>query len=273
MRIFVILNLLLLIFCLQNRCIHKNKNYSGQGNISNKFDRINLVYNRGAVIRTDSTKKNISLVFTGHEFADGYPIIKRALDKHRIKASFFFTGDFYRNPEFSGLIKELFKEGHYLGAHSDKHLLYASWENRDSLLVNEDFFVSDLMANYAEMKRFGMDKKEAKYFLPPFEWYNDTISKWCRKLGITIINFTPGTLSNQDWTYPEPGKPYYSSDTIYNSTLNYEMKFGLNGFILLMHIGTDPGRTDKYYYRLDGLLETLERKGYSFVLVNQAIPE
>ncbi|MCK4343914.1 MAG: hypothetical protein KAX05_01410 [Bacteroidales bacterium] len=92
-------------------------------------------------------------------------------------------------------------------------------------------------------------------------------------MGITIINFTPGTLSNQDWIYPEPGKPYYSSDTIYNSILDYEKKFVLNGFILLMHIGTDPRRTDKYYYRLDGLLETLERKGYSFVLVNQAIPE
>jgi len=33
--------------------------------------------------------------------------------------------------------------------------------------VNEDFFVSDLMANYAEMKRFGMDNKEEKYFLNP----------------------------------------------------------------------------------------------------------
>ncbi|MEZ4764225.1 MAG: hypothetical protein R3C26_13910 [Calditrichia bacterium] len=40
----------------------------------------------------------------------------------------FFTGDFYRNRANKKLIEHLRKDGHYLGAHSDKHLLYATWE-------------------------------------------------------------------------------------------------------------------------------------------------
>ncbi|MEP6951807.1 MAG: hypothetical protein ABI863_21120 [Ginsengibacter sp.] len=50
------------------------------------------------------------------------------------------------------------------------------------------------------------------------------------------------------------GNKYVNRDTIMNSILQYEHKStnGLNGFILLLHIGTDPGRTDKFYiiYRL-----------------------
>lgn len=48
-------------------------------------------YSHGAIIRGDSTKKKIALVFTGHEFADGGDFIVRTLQQEKIKASFFFT--------------------------------------------------------------------------------------------------------------------------------------------------------------------------------------
>ena len=68
------------------------------------------------------------------------------------------------------------QEGHYLGAHSDKHLLYCTWEKRDSLLVTRETFERDVMNNYAEMERFGIMKDEALYFMPPYEWYNQQIA-------------------------------------------------------------------------------------------------
>jgi len=227
----------------------------------------------GGIIRTDSTKKEIHLVFTGHEFADGGETIRTVLAKHGVKASFFFTGDFYRNKNFSLFITGFRSDGHYLGAHSDKHLLYCSWEKRDSLLVSKGEFFDDLKANYAEMEKFGIQKNSAKYFLPPYEWYNDTISVWCKEAGLTLVNFTPGTYSNADWTIPELGKQYLPSDTIYNRILSYEKNHsaGLNGFILLTHVGTDPRRTDKFYLRLDGLLRELEKRGYYFALLSVAI--
>ena len=138
----------------------------------------NTLYFKGALIRTDTTRKNISLVFTAHEFSEGYDTIKKVLGKYRIKASFFLTGDFYRNPDFHSRISELFNDGHYLGAHSDKHLLYASWEDRDSLLVTKKEFCDDLQANYHEMEKFGIPLDSALVFLPPYEWYNDSIYSW-----------------------------------------------------------------------------------------------
>lgn len=223
-----------------------------------------IVDDHGAIVRMDTTKKIIYLVFTAHEFADGYSVIHETLSKHDIKASFFFTGDFYRAAEFRELILELKTEGHYLGAHSDKHLLYCTWEQRDSLLVSQEEFNKDVMDNYVEMEKFGITKEDALYFMPPYEWYNLVISKWTSQLGLTLFNFSGGTSSNQDWTYPELGKAYISSDNIFNRIIRYEKDHGMKGFIFLSHIGTDPRRTDKFYNKLDQLIAYLKDKGYSF---------
>ncbi len=235
--------------------------------------RLEIQY--GGIVRTDNHKKEISLVFTGHEFADGAEIIRATLKRHAIKANFFFTGDFYRTGKFAPMIRSLKKDGHYLGAHSDKHLLYASWEKRDSLLVTKEQFQSDTRANYEEMRKFGITKSTAQYFMPPYEWYNDSISTWSRELGLTLVNYTSGTYSNADYTYPDLGKQYVSNDTIYNRILRYEGTHadGLNGFLLLTHIGTDPRRTDKFYNHLDKLIRELKRRGYQFKKLGQTIPQ
>ena len=228
---------------------------------------------QGAIIRGDLSKKTIALVFTGDEFADGGPAILKTLKKHRVQASFFLTGNFYAKPEFRSLIRNLRKSGHYLGAHSDKHLLYADWTKRDSLLVTEDEFKTDMLENYKKMLEFGVHSKDAPYFIPPYEWYNRKIVSWATDLGLQLINFSQGTRSSADYTYPEMGKSYRSSAEIYDSIINYEQSdpHGLNGFILLVHIGTDPRRTDKFYNKLDQLLTELKAKQYMFLPINKLL--
>jgi peptidoglycan/xylan/chitin deacetylase (PgdA/CDA1 family) len=225
----------------------------------------------GAIIRGDTSQKKLAIVFTGHEFADGASDIIRTLKHEKVKASFFFTGDFYRNKSFKKSIKQLKNAGHFLGAHSDKHLLYCDWAKRDSLLVTREEFRNDLLNNYREMDKFGIKKADALFFLPAYEWYNDTIAAWTKEMGIQLINFTPGTRSNADYTTPEM-KNYRSCDDIYTSIISCEAKSpGLNGFILLIHIGTDPARVDKFYHRLPQLLKDLKAKGYRFETVNQLL--
>lgn len=228
--------------------------------------RRRAVVSHGAITRFDSTRPVIHLVFTGHEFANGGDVIRRSLRSEGVKASFFFTGDFYRTPEFAPLIRGLKREGHYLGAHSDKHLLYAAWEDRDSLLVSREDFEQDLRDNYRAMEPFGVRREDAPYFLPPYEWYNARIAEWTSGLGLTLINFTPGTLSNADYTTPSMGVRYVSSDSILQRIRQSARAgaSGLNGHILLLHIGTDPSRTDRFAERLGGLIRDLKSKGYTF---------
>lgn len=233
----------------------------------------NKTYTLGAITRGDSTKKKIALVFTGDEFGDGGEIISKTLHDENIEASFFLTGNFYRNPNFKPLVNRLKKDGHYLGPHSDKHLLYCDWNKRDSLLVTKSQFDADLKSNYQAMASLGINKPEAKFFLPPYEWYNKSISDWTNEQHLNIINFTPGTRSNADYTYPELGKSFRTSDEIYQSIITYnESKAeGLNGFILLLHIGTDPRRTDKFYLKLHKLIRYLKKNHYELVRINNLL--
>ncbi len=224
------------------------------------------IFRYGGLERADTTEKNIYLTFTGGDFNDGGKWISRVLQDKGVPAHFFFTGDFYRSPENKKLIKKLRKKGHYLGPHSDKHLLYASWTNRDSLLVSKEEFTSDLKNNYQVMEAFGIKKKEALFFMPPYEWYNQQISDWTDELGLILINYTPGTRSSADYTTPDMGNRYIGSQEIYERILSFESttSSGLNGFILLIHIGTAPERTDKFYYRLEDLITELENRDYQF---------
>ena len=225
------------------------------------------------IIRGDTSAQKIAIVFTGDEFADGGEFIRETFQKKKVKASFFLTGNFYRNPEFSSLVKELKNDGHYLGSHSDKHLLYCDWEKRDSLLVTREQFDDDLENSYKELSKFGVDKQQAYYFLPPYEWYNDSITEWTRHAGLQLINFSPGTRSTADYTYPEMEKRYVASDVIFRSIVDFEKRSvsGLNGFILLIHIGTDPRRTDKFYKYLPGLIDYLRENGYKLLRIDELL--
>ena len=244
--------------------------------LSLKVDRTTTIagftYDHGATIRGPEDNKRLALVFTGDEFGEGLSKIIRSLEGSRVKASFFFTGRFYRNPKFIPEIRRLRRAGDYLGAHSDAHLLYADWTDRSKTLISRETFTTDLEKNYAAMKKFGIKKAEARYFLPPFEWHNDEIADWTRALGLTLVNFTPGTRSNADYTTPDMAS-YRSSQDIFDSIVEHEAKdpAGLNGYILLLHAGTDPARQDKLYERLDDLLKLLRDKGYSPVRIDQLL--
>jgi peptidoglycan/xylan/chitin deacetylase (PgdA/CDA1 family) len=230
-------------------------------------------FDQGGIVRGDRSQKTLALVFTGDEYADGAGYLREILAEHSVKGSFFLTGKCYRNPRFKTDIEKLIKDGHYLGPHSDEHLLYCSWENRDSLLVTKEEFQRDLKNNYRAMEKFGLAKTESEFFLPAYEWYNAQISAWAAEENVQLINYTPGTLSHADYTIPDMGDRYRDSESILRSIYTYEdvNADGLNGFILLSHIGTHPQRTDKFYHRIGELVEFLLGSGYEFKRIDELL--
>lgn len=216
------------------------------------------------------------MVFTADEFGEGAEEVLTTFEKLDVKASFFLTGKYYADLENKRQLERMRRDGHYLGAHSDQHLLYCDWTNRDSLLVTRDEFDSDLDMNYQRMAGLGVSKEEALFFMPPYEWYNATIREWTEDKGLNLINFTPGLRTAADYTYPEMGQNrYLTSDWIYEHLVKYERSnaSGLNGFVVLVHLGTDPRRPDKFYSLLPQLIEYLRDRGYTFKRVDQLLHE
>lgn len=250
----------------------------------------------GAIIRGRQAEKRLAMVFTGHAFGEGGETILNELAKHEAKGSFFLTGSFLTNQNFQPLIQRMVKDGHYLGPHSDQHLLYCSWDAERRTLVSRQEFTTDLTRNLQALDQVGeMDQFSRRYqaaalpisvtsdefpeprrqpriFLPPYEHYNRDVVLWTLNMGMTLINFTPGTRSNADYT-GEADSNFVSSQAIFDSILKREREdpHGLNGFILLLHIGSGPGRTDKFHTRFGELLDTLAAKGYQFVRVDELL--
>ncbi|MBJ7881132.1 glycoside hydrolase family 9 protein [Gelidibacter salicanalis] len=224
----------------------------------------------GAIVRGSTYHKRISLLFSADEYADGAEDILRILERHGIKGSFFLTGNFYRNKDFTPFVEQAKKAGHYLGAHSDQHLLYNEWTEDKKRLVTQEEFQNDLKANYSEMEKLGIQKEQAPYFLPPYEWNDNIITQWTDQMGITMINYSKGTLSHADYTTPDM-KNYRSTEDIRDSVLTFEETYGMNGFMLLSHLGTHPDRTDKFYKTLDNLITILKERGYTFETLERTL--
>ncbi len=150
----------------------------------------------GAIIRTDTTLKTVSLIFSADEFGEGAEKILDVLQEHRVPASFFLTGNFLRNPRYREMIARMRRESHFLGP-------------------------KDLRDNLKELKRAGIPRRNISCFLPPYEWYNSTICRWSEKMGLRVINFTPGTGTNADYTTPDMAS-YKSSEQLMERLLRFE---------------------------------------------------
>ena len=216
----------------------------------------------GATIRRRTDRKVIYLIFSADERFEGASHILRTLDKQRIKGSFFLTGNCLRNRAFEEVIHRIVREGHYLGGHSDRHLLYATWGDRKPL-VEADSLIADLKANRKELGRFGVDPMEANVFLPPYEHCTADNVRWIASQGLQTINLTPGIGTAEDYTTPDM-ENYRSSKELIERLFTYEAEHGLNGCILLIHPGTEDARRDKLYLHLDRIVSQLKKKGYSF---------
>jgi peptidoglycan/xylan/chitin deacetylase (PgdA/CDA1 family) len=236
-------------------------------------DRARPQLDRGAIVRGPRDHKRLALVFTGDRYAEGAQPILDALRRRRIRAACFLTGRFLRDPDFHPIVRRARDLGHDLGPHSDRHLLYATWDRPPKLLVAREEFLADLAANDRALAAFGLEPTRFPYFLPPYEHYTAEIARWSSAAGRPLINLTPGTLSQSD--YLEDDDPrFLSAERIVASVLRAERTDpdGLNGFLLLMHLGAGPRRTrDHLHDRLDALLDGIADRGYQFVRVPELL--
>ncbi len=219
----------------------------------------------GAVTRMDTDQKTVYLVFSADEYGEGIDKTLNSLSRKKVKASFFLTGNFLRNPKYNNSIKRMIAGHHYVGPHSDRHLLYAPWEKRDSLLITHQEFDEDITRNLAELYKFGLSPEVVKYFLAPYEWYNRPISEWSTSRNMQLVNFTPGIGTNADYTTPAMPN-YKSSKQLSEQLMKFEITNDnhLNGAIILIHPGTHPDRKDKFYDSLNQIIEKLLKKEYTF---------
>lgn len=223
-----------------------------------------ILDSHGCAVRIDECSKTIWPVFSADSTFEGGPGALDALAARGLKGSFFFTGKFLRDSVNMPIVHRIIKEGHYVGPHSDGHILYADWDGKRTVLVTPDSLLADMRRNYAELARVGVDTSKVRVIMPPFEWIERTQVKLLHdSLDMKVINPTPNLQLYCDYTTPD--MPYYwSSDSILNQMYAFEREHGLNGAVFIVHLGTDSSRTDKFYRYLPEILDSLTAMGYQF---------
>jgi peptidoglycan/xylan/chitin deacetylase (PgdA/CDA1 family) len=227
----------------------------------------------GAIVRGPRAARRLALVFTGDQYAEGAQTILDALRARRIRASFFLTGRFLRYARFQPIVSRIRAEGHFVGPHSDAHLLYATWERPPRLLITRQQFEADLGANLRSLESHKIDPHQVRFHLPPYEHHTEEISRWTKQSGLTLVNMTSGTLSHTDYMTDDDPR-FTPAESIVASILETERTdpAGLSGFLLLMHLGAGPRRTrDHLHDRLAALLDELSRRGYRFARVDELL--
>lgn len=228
-------------------------------------------YDHGGIIRGDRTRRELALVFTGGEFGEGTAEVLGVLRERGVQASFFLTGAYLAVPEQRAQVRRMVADGHYVGPHSHGHLLYCPWDERARSLVDEATFRADLLANVAELRACGALPPGAPiWFVPPYEWFNREQVAWAARLGITLVNFTPGSGSNRDYV-PETDPRFVPSTRIRDGILEFERAApdGLCGFLLLLHLGS--ARVDKMHAQLGPLVDALVARGYRLLRIDELL--
>ncbi|MEE1207501.1 MAG: polysaccharide deacetylase family protein [Muribaculaceae bacterium] len=213
------------------------------------------------VVGCDTDSMVVRLVFSADSMFEGGEYAVGVLDSMHVPASFFFTGNFLRMKEYEPLIRRIVADGHYVGTHSNHHLLLADWDGKRTPLITPDSMLADLDSNYLELARFGVKRADAPYALPPFEWCHRTHADAYRSAGITPVNPSPGVETYRDYT--AEGMPgYRTTPEIWDQLWRYEKERGLKGAIIIVHLGVTPLRQDKFYRLLPQMIDTLRARGY-----------
>ena len=139
--------------------------------------------------------------------------------------------------------------------------------------MTKEEFRDDIIKSYEKLSKFGITPQSAPWFIPPYEWHNATVADWAREMGLQLINFSPGTQSSMDYTYPgiTGGNPYRDNRWLWNRIMRCEKEKTLNGHLLMIHFGTDERRTEKFYDCMPDLIKTLKKKGYRFVSLEELL--
>ena len=207
--------------------------------------------------------KTVHFIFTADSMFEGGEYALDVLRDFNVKASFFFTGNFLRDTAANHrVIDRVLREGHYLGGHGDRHILLADWDENRTMLASADSAVVDMQRCYSELSKSGVDTLTSRFVVPPYEWYNQHHIQGYRHAGFIPVTPSPGLLTYRDYTTPDM-QDYYSSDTILSNFMDNLTADNLDGCFILIHLGTQDIRTDKFYHHLPEILKALQSRGYT----------
>ncbi len=209
--------------------------------------------------------KRIMLTFDGGAEDREAPRIFQILRDEKIRATIFLTGEFIeRYPE---LVRQAVADGHEIGNHSwsHPHLTTYPFNGRQATLAGQgEPFLREQLRRTAAVFEKTTGKKMAPFWRAPFGESNSEICRWAYGAGFTHVGWSPG-LDTLDWVADPGSKLFMTPGQIREKLLARDKPpEGLNGGIVLMHLGTERHSDVAVPTMLPGLIAELRARGYAF---------
>ncbi|MCW5828690.1 MAG: polysaccharide deacetylase family protein [Deltaproteobacteria bacterium] len=225
--------------------------------------------------RGPTDRREIGLTFDG-DSAEGAEVILDTLRQKRIQTTIFLTGKFMdENP---GLVRQMVQDGHEVGNHTQTHPHLTTYEqnNRHDTRpeVTREWFNEELLRPEARFEEI-TGVQMAKIWRAPYGEVNAQILRWAHELGYRHVGWTRDytrslTLDSLDWVINRSDRNYQPGAKIIDRLLDFERqsKAGVNGGIVLMHLGTRRPIDDSVGLHLPRLIDEWRDRGYRFVKVS-----
>ncbi len=227
-------------------------------------------------------KKVLALTFDGSSVGNTADDILDTLISRNVKATFFVTGQFIR--AFPETVKRIAAEGHETGNHTFSHPHLTTWaQDRTHTthpamtglvlcreLTRTDSVYVAVTGNH--MKRI---------WRAPYGEKNRTVCAWARQCGYLHIGWRQGKswrqgLDSNDWIPDEETPGFHTPEEVLEKIISLAQTepCGINGGIILMHLGTVRKDPQAQVHRMLGkLIDDLQGLGYGFVTVSEMLKD
>ena len=210
----------------------------------------------------------ILLTFDGGSNANATPAILNILKERKVRATLFLTGEYMQR--YPDLVKRMAAEGHVIGNHTftHPHLTTISFNGRQSTLSGvTGEFLRNQLGRTRELFKLITGRDMDPYWRAPFGEFNNQILKWAKDAGYTHVYWTPH-LDTMDWV-SSPSDPLFKTpqQILAGLMAREAKKGGVNGGIVLMHLGSERDNEMRADSILGQLIDDLRARSYHFATV------
>lgn len=226
---------------------------------------------RNPVVRGVKELRQISLTFDGGSNDSGTRDILQILAEKKVITTVFITGQFIEN--FPELVREILEAGHEVGNHTYDHPHLTTYEeNRRHDTrpgVTREYLQRQLLRTDSLFHAL-TGQHMLPYWRAAFGEYNREILDWAAEAGFMHIGWTNG-FDTFDWVHDEESNLFKDPQEVRQTILKKDDgSNGLNGAIVLMHLGTER-KNGQMYTMLGELIDDLRAREFEPVTVTKLL--
>ncbi len=227
--------------------------------------------------RGDVSKRAIALTFDAGAHLEESERLLDTLLSRGVKSTFFITGFYAKKYPF--IVIRVCRDGHEIANHTFSHPHLTTLEQNGMQLtlptLSQSVLAEELLKTDSILRALAEGCEISRFWRAPYGEINDELCAWGESINYNHVGWTEGVswrtnLDTNDWVVNSTDAGFFHPRAVIEKIVRFGEKDsnGLNGGIVLMHIGT-LRKENKMVDFLGELIDTLRGLDYSLMKVSE----